>query len=94
MEDELAFYDVLQTNGRVVKVLRDQTLRGITRELVGTVRNDATENVRAHLRVLVTRILRKHACPSDRQEEVTRIVPEQAEILSVEWATLTVRARQ
>ena len=53
-EDELAFYDALETNDSAVKVLGDETLRGIARELVETVRNNVTidwtlrENVRAH----------------------------------------------
>ena len=91
-EDELAFYDALETNDSAVKVLGDETLRGIARELVETVRNNVTidwtlrENVRAHLRVLVKRILRKHGYPPDKQEKATRTVLEQAEALSAEWA--------
>src|SRR6185437_7428712 len=38
-EDELAFYDALETNDSAVKVLGDDTLRAIARELVETVRN-------------------------------------------------------
>jgi type I restriction enzyme R subunit len=44
------------------------------------------ENVRAHLRVLVRRILRKHGYPPDKQEKATRTVLEQAEVLSHAWA--------
>jgi type I restriction enzyme, R subunit len=57
-EDEIAFYDALETNDSAVKVLGDETLRTIARELVVTVRNNVTidwtlrENVRAQLRVL------------------------------------------
>ena len=57
-EDEMAFYDALETNDSAVQVLGDETLRAIARELVETVRNNVTidwtlrENVRAHLRVL------------------------------------------
>jgi len=91
-EDELAFYDALETNDSAVKVLGDATLRAIARELVETVRNNVTidwtlrENVRAHLRVLVKRILRKHGYPPDKQEKATRTVLEQAEQLSWELA--------
>jgi len=91
-EDELAFYDALETNDSAVKVLGDETLRGIARELVETVRNNVTidwtlrENVRAQLRVLVKRILRKHGYPPDKQEKATQTVLEQAEVLSQEWA--------
>jgi type I restriction enzyme R subunit len=91
-EDELAFYDALETNDSAVKVLGDETLRGIARELVATVRNNVTidwtlrENVRAQLRVLVKRILRKHGYPPDKQEKATQTVLEQAALLSEEWA--------
>ena len=40
------------------------------------------ENVRAKLRVIVKRILRKYGYPPDRQERATRTVLEQAELLS------------
>jgi type I restriction enzyme R subunit len=92
-EDELAFYDALETNDSAVKVLGDETLRGIARELVETVRRNVTidwtlrENVRAQLRVLVKRILRKHGYPPDKQEKATQTVLEQAALLSEVWAT-------
>ncbi|MDQ7780502.1 MAG: type I restriction endonuclease subunit R [Planctomycetota bacterium] len=91
-EDELAFYDALETNDSAVKVLGDETLRSIARELVTTVRTNVKidwtlrENVRAHLRVLVKRILRKYGYPPDKQEKATQTVLEQAEVLSVVWA--------
>jgi len=91
-EEELAFYDALETNDSAVKVLGDETLRAIARELVETVRQNVTidwtlrENVRAQLRVLVKRILRKHGYPPDKQEKATQTVLEQAEVLSAEWA--------
>ena len=91
-EDELAFYDALETNDSAVQVLGDETLRVIAQELVQTVRNNVAidwtlrENVCAHLRVLVRRILRKHGYPPDKQEKATRTVLEQAEVLSEGWA--------
>ncbi|MFZ1010568.1 MAG: type I restriction endonuclease subunit R [Candidatus Sulfotelmatobacter sp.] len=92
-EDEVAFYDALEVNDSAVKVLGDETLKTIARELVETVRRNTTidwtvrENVRAHLRVLVKRILRKYGYPPDKQEKATATVLEQAEVLSVTWAT-------
>ena len=91
-EDELAFYDALGVNDSAVQVLGDETLRGIARELVDTVRGNVTidwtlrENVRANLRRLVKRILRKHGYPPDKQEKATQTVLEQAEVLSAGWA--------
>jgi type I restriction enzyme R subunit len=91
-EEELAFYDALETNDSAVKVLGEPTLKRIARELVETVRRNVTidwaerENVRAHLRRLVKRVLRKYGYPPDKQEKATQTVLEQAEVLSVEWA--------
>jgi type I restriction enzyme R subunit len=91
-EDELAFYDALETNDSAVQVLGDETLRAIARDLVATVRNNVTidwtihENVRAQLRVLVKRILRKYGYPPDKQGRATQTVLEQAEVLSELWA--------
>ena len=91
-DDEVAFYDALEANDSAVQVLGDETLRTIARELVATVRKNLTidwtlrENVRAQLRVLVKRILRKHGYPPDKQEKATQTVLEQAEALSGGWA--------
>lgn len=66
--------------------------RAIARELVTAVHNNVTidwtlrENVRAQLRVLVKRILRKHGYPPDKQEKATQTVLEQVEVLSESWA--------
>ena len=92
-DDELAFYDALGVNDSAVQVLGDKALRDIARELVKTVRRNVTidwtlrENVRANLRRLVKRVLRKHKYPPDKQESATRTVLEQAEVLSGSWAT-------
>jgi len=91
-EDEVAFYDALEVNDNAVKVLGEPTLKTIARELVDTVRRNTTidwtvrENVRAHLRVLVKRILRKYSYPPDKQEKATVTVLEQAELLAPAWA--------
>ncbi|MBI3272662.1 MAG: HsdR family type I site-specific deoxyribonuclease [Planctomycetes bacterium] len=90
-EDEVAFYDALETNDSAVKVLGDQILRTIARELVDSVKKTVSidwavkESVRAKLRVLVKRILRKYGYPPDKQEKATQTVLEQAELLSGEW---------
>ena len=91
-EDELAFYDALETSDSAVKVLGDETLRIIAQELVRTVRANVTidwtlrDNVRAQLRVLVKRILRKYGYPPDKQDRATETVLEQAALLSDTWA--------
>ena len=92
-EDEAAFYEALEVNDSAVQVLGDDTLKMIARELVDTVRRNVSidwtvrENVRAKLRVLVKRILRKYGYPPDKQERASRTVLEQAELLSSGWAT-------
>jgi len=91
-EDELAFYDALETNDSAVKVLGDETLRAIARELVDTVRRNVTidwtlrENAQAKLRTLVKRILRKHGYPPDKQEKATQTVLSQAALIAKDWA--------
>ncbi len=92
-DDEVAFYDALETNDSAVKVLGDEALRTIARELVKTVRANVTidwtvrDNVRAQLRVLVKRILRKYGYPPDKQEKATQTVLEQAALFSADWAS-------
>ena len=89
--DELAFYDALEVNDSAVKILGDDALRAIARELVDTVRKNVTidwtvkESVRAKLRVIVKRILRKHGYPPDKQEAAANTVLQQAELLSDVW---------
>jgi type I restriction enzyme R subunit len=91
-DDEVAFYDALETSENAVKVMGDDVLRTIARELVRAVRANVTidwavrENVRAQLRVLVKRILRKYGYPPGMQEKATQTVLEQAEVLSEGWA--------
>jgi type I restriction enzyme R subunit len=86
-DDEVAFYDALEVNDSAVKVLGDETLRKIAQELVQTVRRNVTidwtvkESVRAKLRAMVKRVLRKYGYPPDKQEKATQTVLEQAEVL-------------
>ena len=93
-EDELAFYDALGTNDSAVKVMGDEVLSEIARDLVKTVRGSVTidwtirETSRARLRVLVRRTLRRYGYPPDKQEKATDTVLEQAEVLSADWATV------
>ena len=77
-EDELAFYDALETNDSAVRVLGEPTLRDdrprAGRDLRKNVTIDWTlrENVRAQMRVLVRRILRKYGYPPDKQGKATQ----------------------
>ena len=91
-DEELAFYDALETNDSAVKVLGNETLKIIAIELVESVRRNVTidwtmkESVRAKLRLGVKRVLRKHGYPPDKQEKAAKTVLEQAEVLCNDWA--------
>jgi len=90
-DDELAFYDALEVNDSAVKILGDDILRIIAQELTQMIRKNITidwsvrENVRAQMRVLVKRVLRKYGYPPDKQEKATQLVIEQAEVLCKDW---------
>jgi len=90
-DDEVAFYDALAANESAVQVLGDETLAIIAREVLRIVRENATidwtvrENVRANLRRLVKRVLRKYGYPPDKQEIATQTVIKQAELMAGEW---------
>ena len=85
-DDEVAFYDALATNESAVRVLGDDQLMVIARELVETVRNNVSidwtlrEAARANLRRMVRRTLNRHGYPPDQQEQAIRTVIEQAEL--------------
>jgi len=86
-EDEIAFYDALGVNDSAVAVLGDDQLRMIAQEIAKSVRNNVKidwairENVRAEMRVIVKRILRKYGYPPDKQAKATDLVLEQAELI-------------
>ncbi len=91
-DDEVAFYDALAVNDSAVKVMGKDSLKVIATELVTQVRKSVTidwtlrESARAKIKVLVKRILRKHGYPPDLQDEATKLVLQQAELLCAEWA--------
>ena len=91
-EDEEAFYEALEVNDSAVAVLGDKALCAIARELVDTVRRNVTidwtvkDSVRAKLRVMVKKILKRHGYPPDKQLQATETVLKQAELLCADWA--------
>ncbi|MGZ8982342.1 MAG: type I restriction endonuclease subunit R [Methylotenera sp.] len=90
--DELAFYDALANNEDSVRELGDETLKKIAHELVESLRKNISvdwavrESVRASLRLLVKRILRKYKYPPDQQNEAVELVLQQAQALGDAWA--------
>jgi type I restriction enzyme R subunit len=91
-EDEIAFYDALEVNDSAVKVLGDETLRKIAREIFETIKKNVSidwtirESVQAQLRICVKKILRKYGYPPDMQESATKTVLKQAEVIAKDWA--------
>jgi type I restriction enzyme R subunit len=91
-DDEIRFYDALANNESAVRELSDETLKLIAHELTENLRQNVSvdwsqrESVRARLRLMVKRILRKYKYPPDQQEEAIQTVLRQAESLSAEWA--------
>lgn len=81
----------MSSTDSAVQILGDETLATIARELVEMVRRNVTidwtvrEAVRAKLRIMVKRILRKYGYPPDKQESATQTVLEQAELLCKDW---------
>ncbi|MEK6787686.1 MAG: type I restriction endonuclease subunit R [Pseudomonadota bacterium] len=90
-DDELAFYDALMMNESSVRELGDEILAKIAHELTASLRSNVTvdwsqrESIRAKLRLMVRRILRKYKYPPDRQEEAAEVVLRQAETLCEGW---------
>ena len=86
-EDEKAFYDALAQNESAVKAMGNDELKVIAAELVTSVRKSVTidwtlrESARAKIKIMVKRILRKHGYPPDLQEEATKTVLAQAELI-------------
>lgn len=89
-EAELAFYDALETNDSAVKVLGDEILKTIAREIADKVKANATidwtirESARAKLMVIVKRTLTKYGYPPDKQQKAIDTVLKQAELIADE----------
>ncbi|MDD2976290.1 type I restriction endonuclease subunit R [Aquabacterium sp.] len=91
-DDEVKFYDALATNESAVRELTDETLKKIAHELTENLRKNITvdwsqrESVRASLRLMVKRVLRKYKYPPDLADAAVELVLEQAESLGEAWA--------
>lgn len=90
-DDEVRFYDALANNESAVKELTDETLKKIAQELTDNLRKNISvdwskrESVRASLRLMVKRILRKYKYPPDTADTAVELVLEQAEALGESW---------
>jgi type I restriction enzyme R subunit len=87
-KDEVAFYNALEINDSAIKVLGDEILRDIAKEIADKVKRNATidwttrESARAKLMVLVRRTLSKYGYPPDKQQKAIDTVLKQAELLA------------
>ncbi len=92
-EDEIRFYDALADNESAVRELSDEILKKIAHELTENLRKNLSvdwserESVRAKLRLMVKRILRKYKYPPDLQEGAVELVLLQAKALGEAWMT-------
>ena len=90
-DDEVKFYDALIINESAVRELSDETLKKIAHELTTSLRQNISvdwaqrESVRAKLRLMVKRILRKYKYPPDLADAAVELVLEQAETIGDEW---------
>ncbi len=90
-EDEIRFYDALADNESAVRELSDETLKKIAHELTENLRQNLTvewserESVRAKLRLMVKRILRKYRYPPDQEKAAVELILQQAEALGEAW---------
>lgn len=90
--DELAFYDVMATNGSAGEVLEDDVLAQIARDLVAILRRDAKtdwtvrDDVRAKLRRSIRTLLRKNKYPPEKRNEAVVLVLEQMERFAPRWS--------
>jgi len=91
-EDEIKFYDALANNESAVRELQDETLKKIAQELTQSLRDNLTvdwserESVRAKLRLMVKRVLKKYKYPPDLADHAVQLVLEQAEALGAAWS--------
>lgn len=86
--EEVAFYNALETNDSAVKVLGDEILKTIAREIADKVKKNTTidwtirEYARARLMVIVRRTLTKYGYPPDKQQKAIDTVLKQAELFA------------
>ncbi|HRF81103.1 MAG TPA: DUF3387 domain-containing protein, partial [Flavobacteriales bacterium] len=89
--EEVAFYDALAAKPEVLRTMGDQTLKSLAVELAEKMRASTTvdwqhrESVRAAMRLMIRRLLKKYKYPPDGQEDAISLVIKQAEVLAEGW---------
>ena len=91
-DEEIAFYDALADNESARDVLGEDILKKIARELTDLIKKNTSidwkfrDAVRANLRLMVKKLLKKYGYPPDKTKMATDLVIEQAELMSDKWA--------
>lgn len=89
--DEIAFYDALAAKPEVLLAMGDYTLKKLATELTEKMRASTTvdwqhrESVRAAMRLMIKRLLKKYKYPPDGQDDAVALVIKQAEVLAEGW---------
>jgi len=90
--DEIAFYDALAERPEVLQAMGDETLKSLASELTEKLRASTSvdwqvrDSVRAKMRLLIKRLLRKYKYPPKGYDEAVKRVIEQAEVLADLWS--------
>lgn len=85
IKDEIAFYRALIQNESAVRELAKYITEQLRKST--TVDWQVRDSVRAKLRNLVRRALRRWKCPPDKADEATELCLKQAEALSYSWSS-------
>lgn len=86
--EEVAFYDALAADPKVLENMEDQVLVEMAQELTELIRKNRTvdwdkkESARAYMRTQVKRLLRKYKYPPEQAVSALDIVIKQAELMS------------
>ena len=91
--EELAFYHALADNESAEQEMGCDSLKALASELTEKIRKSVTvdwqnrESVRAEIRIIIRRLLKKHKYPPDKSTEAVKQVLEQAEVIAEDIAT-------
>ena len=90
-EYEYAFYTAVSSNESAVELMGKDKLRELAVVLTEQIRKNTSidweikESVRAKMKVVVKRLLRRYGYPPDMQKLATEIVVKQAEMITSEF---------
>lgn len=88
IKEEVAFYEALASNESAKELMGDVVLKQIAHELTQAIKSNIKvdwalrENVRAQMRVIVRRLLKKYGYPPDLEKMAIDLVLQQAELMA------------